>query len=76
MKFTRIFLCFLATIGLCIDAASADDYDRHGHGDHTQADASKQIDKWQKEYLDYVHDTLKTHQSGCTSKNILQRQEW
>ncbi|PQE23424.1 hypothetical protein CJF30_00010514 [Rutstroemia sp. NJR-2017a BBW] len=67
MKFTRIFLCFLATIGLRIDAASADDYDRHGHGDNTQADASKQVDKWQKEYLDYVHDTLKTHQSGLVT---------
>ncbi|PQE29394.1 hypothetical protein CJF32_00003136 [Rutstroemia sp. NJR-2017a WRK4] len=64
MKFTRIFLCLLATIGLRIDAASTNDYDRHGQGDHTQADASKQIDKWQKEYLDYVHDTLKTYKSG------------
>ncbi|PQE09907.1 hypothetical protein CJF31_00003792 [Rutstroemia sp. NJR-2017a BVV2] len=71
MKFTRIFLCLLATIGVHIDAVSA-----HGQGDHTQADASKQIDRWQKEYNDYVHDTLKTQKSGCTSKNILQRQEW
>lgn len=76
MKLTVSLVCLFSTIGLLTKAAPTDEYARHGHGDNTQADASKQIDRWQKGYNDYVQETLQTHKKGCTLKNILQRQEW
>jgi tyrosinase len=41
-----------------------------------EAAASKQIDKLQKQYQKYIRDTLRTRQTGCTSRNLLRRREW
>ncbi|KAF7864418.1 hypothetical protein EAF04_006552 [Stromatinia cepivora] len=47
----------------------------HGHED-TQAEASKQIKKWQTEYDQYIRSSTKQHRTGCTSRNVVYRQEW
>jgi hypothetical protein len=68
MKLTTLFICLLYTVGNVIEAAPTKD--------NTQADASRQISKWQKQYNQYIEAKVKTHYSGCTSDNIVYRQEW
>lgn len=49
----------------------------YGHGyDDTQAVAFKQIDKWQDKYDQYIKPSTKHNRVGCTSQNIVYRQEW
>jgi hypothetical protein len=46
------------------------------HAHDAEALASKEIARLQNEYQRYIHATLKTRETGCTSKNILRRREW
>ncbi|KAM0136979.1 hypothetical protein ACHAP3_004317 [Botrytis cinerea] len=49
----------------------------YGHGyDDAQAVAFKQIDKWQDKYDQYIKTSTKHNRVGCTSQNIVYRQEW
>lgn len=68
MKFTTLAICLLYTVANVIEAAPAQDKD--------EAAASRQIEKWQKQYNQYIQDTIKTRDSGCTKDNIVYRQEW
>ena len=68
MKFSTLSLCLLPIAGTIVQAVPGNNY--------TQADASRQIDKWQKQYESYIEETIKTRKSGCTSDNIVYRQEW
>jgi len=68
MKLTTISLCLLFTAGIVIEAVPTKN--------NTQAAASRQINKWQKQHNEYIEATIKTRKSGCTSDNIVYRQEW
>ncbi len=68
MKLTTFAICLLYTVGNVIEAVPTKN--------HTQAVASRQITKWQKQYNEYIEATVKTRNSGCTSDNIVYRQEW
>lgn len=70
MKLTTQFIYLLYTLGKVINA-------RPTHQNTTiEADASLQIAKWEKQYHQYIKATIKTRKSGCTSNNIVYRQEW
>ena len=43
---------------------------------NSEAVASRQITEWQEQYNEYIEAMVKTHDSGCTSENIVYRQEW
>ena len=43
---------------------------------NNQALASLKIAQWQKHYNHLVEATVKARTSGCTSDNIVYRQEW
>ena len=43
---------------------------------YSQAAASRQILKWQKQYQQYIEATIRTRTASCTSENIVYRQEW
>lgn len=68
MKFSTLSLCLLSIAGTIVQAVPSNNY--------TQAAASRQIDKWQKQYERYIEETIKTRKSGCTSDNIVYRREW
>ena len=68
MKLNLFCICLLSAVGNVIDAVPAKN--------NTQADASRQITRWQKQYSQYMEATIKTRKSGCTSDNIVYRQEW
>ncbi|KAK2882370.1 hypothetical protein FQN49_000425 [Arthroderma sp. PD_2] len=46
------------------------------HHEDPQRVASKQIDKMQKQYQEYILETVRTRESGCTPRNLRYRQEW
>ncbi len=68
MKLTTLSICLLGALGNVIDAVPTKN--------NTQADASRQITKWQKQYNHYIEAAIKTRKTGCTSDNIVYRQEW
>ena len=68
MKLIAFSICVLYMMGSAIEAAP--------YPDDPQVAASRQITKWQKQYNEYIEATLKTRSSGCTSDNIVYRQEW
>ena len=74
MKLSALILCLLTTAASIIEAAPAS-YD--GSGNSTdEATATRQLSKLNKQYKEYVDATLKTRNSGCTSENVVYRQEW
>lgn len=68
MKLTTLSFCLLYAAGTLIEAVPTKN--------NTQAVAARQISKWQKQYNHYIEATVKTRRSGCTSDNIVYRQEW
>ena len=68
MKLTTLFICLLYTAEIVIEAVPT--------GNNTQAVASRQIAKRQKQYNQFIEATIKTRKSGCTLDNIVYRQEW
>ncbi|TGO34971.1 hypothetical protein BHYA_0175g00240 [Botrytis hyacinthi] len=70
MRFTTFSYCPLLANIPFISAGYG-----HGH-DKIQAEASKQIDKWQDQYDQYIKTSTKHQKVGCTSQNIVYRQEW
>lgn len=72
MKLTNLFLYLLYTLGNVIEAAPTKDKPEN----KSEAAASRQISKWQKQYNKYIEATVKTRNSGCTEDNIVYRQEW
>ncbi|KAG7293508.1 hypothetical protein NEMBOFW57_003560 [Staphylotrichum longicolle] len=72
MKFVSFITGLLSLAAL---SSAAPGYGQGG-GHDAEAAASKQIDRLQKQYQKYIRDTIKTRQTGCTSKNILRRREW
>ena len=61
MQLTLLFASFL----LC-SAAPAD----------PEAAAARKVDKYQKQYEEYIKKTIKGRYSGCTPDKIIYRQEW
>ncbi len=70
MKTVTIFSCLLMGLGSMTEATPVSD------SSNKEAAASRQISKWQKQYNEYVEQTVQTRQTGCTKKNIVYRQEW
>lgn len=73
MKLTTFFtycLCIPATI---VDAAAS--YDKSTYN-NSEAAAQQQIAEWRNQYRSYIEGAIKTRESGCTSENIVYRQEW
>lgn len=68
MKLTTLLICLLFTVGNVIEAAPP--------RNNAEEVASRQIAKWQKQSNKYIEATIKTRSSGCTSDNIVYRQEW
>ena len=68
MKSISISVFIFYTASNFIDAAPTTN--------NSQAVASSQIDQWQKQYNQYIEATVKTHKTGCTSHNMVYRQEW
>lgn len=68
MKLSTLSMCILYTLGNVIEALPTQN--------KTETAASLQIAQWQKQYNQYVEATVKTRKSGCTSDNIVYRQEW
>lgn len=68
MKFTTFSIWLLTATGYAIGAVLP--------RDNSQAAASREIEKLQKQYNDYIEETIRTRYSGCTPDNILYRQEW
>lgn len=44
--------------------------------DKAEKDASKRIDKLQKDYHKVINDKIKHRTTGCKPSNILRRKEW
>ncbi|KAG8526301.1 uncharacterized protein KY384_000294 [Bacidia gigantensis] len=68
MKVASLALCLLYTAGSLVQAAPTHN--------NTEAEATKQLNKWQKQYDQYIKASLKTRQTGCTNDNIVKRAEW
>lgn len=68
MRLTIILFCLASIFGLLTNAGPIDDPD--------EAAASRQIGQWQRQYNQFIEETVKSHHSGCTSENIVYRQEW
>ena len=68
MKSVSLFLILLHLAASFVEAAPIQN--------DTQATASGRIDRWQEQYQQYIKDTIKTRNSGCTPDNIVYRQEW
>ena len=74
MKLPALALCLLALAVSVIEAAPTS---YNGTSNTTdEGAATSRLSELNKQYKEYVDKTLKTRKSGCTSKNILYRQEW
>ena len=71
MKLTTLSLGFLCAAGSLVLAIPA-----YKATNASEADAIIQINKWQEQYNRYIEGTVKNRHTGCTSKNIVKRQEW
>ncbi|KAI4161560.1 MAG: hypothetical protein L6R39_000050 [Caloplaca ligustica] len=68
MKFGSLFTHLLYTAAAVVEAAP--------QYDASETAASRQITKWQRQYIDYIENTIKTRKAGCTKDKIIYRQEW
>ncbi|KAK4215184.1 hypothetical protein QBC37DRAFT_419802 [Rhypophila decipiens] len=68
MKFQYLSAC-LASLAAVSNVNAAPHKD-------PEAIATKQINQMDAKYKQYIQDTIKTRKTGCTSKNIIKRQEW
>lgn len=66
----------LAPLSICLLYALTDVIEAVPTKNDSQAVASRQITRWQKQYNQYIEATVQTRNSGCTSDNIVYRQEW
>lgn len=68
MKLAALLICLLSAVAHVVEAVPTKK--------NNQTLASHQIAKWQQQYNNYIEATVKTRKSGCTSDNIVYRQEW
>lgn len=68
MKLATLTIYLLSAAGKFVDAIPTNS--------NPQANASRQITEWQTQYNHYIEATIKTRKTGCTSENIVYRQEW
>lgn len=72
MRLTTLFTYCLCIPAIIVDAAAS--YDKRSY--NKEVATKHQIAKWRHQYSRYIEATIKTRESGCTSKNIVYRQEW
>ncbi|EEP76188.1 predicted protein [Uncinocarpus reesii 1704] len=68
MKVVSLSVLLLCTVSNVLGAVTP-------HRDPERA-ASREIKKLQREYQEYILDTVKTRKTGCTPRNMVFRQEW
>ena len=68
MKLAFISICVAKLLSSFVEAAPT--------APDPQQAASRQIEKWQRQYNEQILKTVKERKSGCTAEKLIYRKEW